>query len=160
MEISLFDGMTSKRPISGSIESVVQTIREDPKLASFTQSYRLTGNKDFKQEAPLFAVAVIFEDGKGQANIKGLTGLSLVDFDHVFESHTDSTDLTDSSIMEALRELKRKICKDPHTLLCYITMSGNGLRVIYRFELPSEEQENSSLSTHHSSLLYSSAWSW
>ncbi len=168
MEISLFDGMTSKRPISGSIESVVQTIREDPKLASFTQSYRLTGNKDFKHEAPLFAVAVIFEGGKGQANIKGLTGLSLVDFDHVFESHTDclslrpaifnSTDLTDSSIMEALRELKRKICDDPHTLLCYITMSGNGLRVIYRYELPSEEQENSSLSTHHSSLLYSSAF--
>ena len=125
MEISLFDGMTSKRPIPGSLEAVVQTIREDPKLAFLTQSYRLTGNKDFKHEALLFAVAVVFEGGKGLSNIKQATGLSLVDFDHVFESHTDLTNLT---------ELKQKICDDPHTLLCYITMSGNGLRVIYRYE--------------------------
>ena len=79
MEISLFSRMTSKTPIPGSLEGVVSTIREDQKLAFLTQSYRLTGNKDYKSEAPLFAVAVLFEGGKGQGNIKKLTQLSLVD---------------------------------------------------------------------------------
>ena len=33
----------------------------------------------------------------------------------------------------ALNTLKLKLCDNPHTLLCYITMSGNGIRVIYPF---------------------------
>ena len=151
MEISLFSRMTSKTPIPGSLEGVVSTIREDQKLAFLTQSYRLTGNKDYKSEAPLFAVAVLFEGGKGQGNIKKLTQLSLVDFDHVFdesntnrtgvnteEANTNFSNNTNLSMLEALRELKRKICEDSHTLLCYITMSGNGVRVIYRFEMPAD----------------------
>ena len=32
------------------------------------------------------------------------------------------------------RQLKERICHDAHTLLCYVTRSGNGLRVIYRYE--------------------------
>ena len=51
-------------------------------------------------------------------------------FDHV--SPTDGTDNTDNS--NALHELKAKIIADPHTLMSYITMSGNGIRVIYPYE--------------------------
>lgn len=53
------------------------------------------------------------------------THLSLVDFDELFpEVPPDIT---------ALNALKQKLCADPHTLLCYITMSGNGIRVIYPY---------------------------
>ena len=117
--------MTSKTPIQGDLESLVSFMKTDEKLKFLTQSYRQTGKKTFKADAPLFAPACHLEGGKGQDNIRELTHLSLVDFDELFpEVPPDIT---------ALNPLKQKLCADPHTLLCYITMSGNGIRVIYPF---------------------------
>ena len=135
MNISIFHNMTSKLPLPGLLEGVANLIREDGKLAAFTASYRQTGSKTFKNEAPLFAVACRFEGGKGRANVRHLTGLSLVDFDHIV-SHTDATDLTDAA--KFLGEMKAKIMADSHTLMTYITMSGNGLRVIFKYDLAPE----------------------
>lgn len=118
--------MTSKTPIQGDLESLVSFMKTDEKLKFLTQSYRFTGKKTFKADAPLFAPACYLEGGKGQDNIRELTHLSLVDFDELFtEMPPDIT---------ALNALKQKLCDDPHTLLCYITMSGNGIRVIYPYE--------------------------
>ena len=39
--------------------------------------------------------------------------------------------------------MKAKIIADPHTMMCYTTISGNGLRVIFKYELPSEFRINS-----------------
>lgn len=117
--------MTSKTPILGDLESLVSFMKTDEKLKFLTQSYRQTGKKTFKADAPLFAPACHLEGGKGQDNIRELTHLSLVDFDELFtEVPPDIT---------ALNPLKQKLCADPHTLLCYITMSGNGIRVIYPY---------------------------
>lgn len=124
MNISTFINMASKIPSPGQLEGLVTFMKEDEKLRFFTESYRKTGNKSYKHDAPLFAVACIFEGGKGKDNIRSLTHLSLVDFDHITEKPDDGT----------LRSLKERICHDAHTLLCYVTMSGNGLRVIYRYE--------------------------
>lgn len=123
--VSQFANMTSKTPILGDLESLVSFMKTDEKLKFLTQSYRQTGKKTFKADAPLFAPACHLEGGKGQDNIRELTHLSLVDFDELFpEVPPDIT---------ALNPLKQKLCADPHTLLCYITMSGNGIRVIYPF---------------------------
>ena len=124
MNISTFINMASKIPSPGQLEGLVTFMKEDEKLRFFTESYRKTGNKSYKHDAPLFAVACIFEGGKGKDNIRSLTHLSLVDFDHITEKPDDGT----------LRSLKERICHDAHTLLCYVTMSGNGLRVIYRYK--------------------------
>lgn len=118
--------MTSKTPIQGDLESLVSFMKTDEKLKFLTQSYRLTGKKTYKADAPLFAPACYLEGGKGQDNIRELTHLSLVDFDELFPQVPP--DIT------ALNALKQKLCDDPHTLLCYITMSGNGIRVIYPYE--------------------------
>ena len=48
-----------------------------------------------------------------------------------------------SSADSTLTEMKRKIIADPHTLMCYTTISGEGLRVIFKYELPSEFRINS-----------------
>ncbi len=118
--------MTSKTPLPGDLEKLVEFMKTDEKLKFLTQSYRLTGKKTYKADAPLFAPACYLEGGKGQDNIRELTHLSLVDFDELFtEMPPDIT---------ALNALKQKLCDDPHTLLCYITMSGNGIRVIYPYE--------------------------
>ena len=149
--------MTCKLPLPGLLEGVANLIRTDEKLAVFTRSYRQTGSKTFKNESQLFSVACLFEGGKGRSNIRQLTGLSLVDFDHV--SPTDGTDNTDNS--NALHELKAKIIADPHTLMCYITMSGNGLRVIFTYEIapefsgvPKDEEEVKKFEAYYQQAFY------
>lgn len=157
MNVSIFHDMTCKLPLPGLLEGVANIIRSDEKLAVFTRSYRQTGSKTFKNESQLFAVPCLFEGGKGRSNIRQLTGMSLVDFDHVFP--TDSTDSTDDS--NALRELKAKIIADPHTLMSYITMSGNGLRVIFTYEIapefsgvPKDEEEVKKFEAYYQQAFY------
>lgn len=157
MNVSIFHDMTCKLPLPGLLEGVANLIRSDEKLAVFTRSYRQTGSKTFKNESQLFAVPCLFEGGKGRSNIGQLTGMSLVDFDHVFP--TDSTDSTDNS--NALRELKAKIIADPHTLMSYITMSGNGLRVIFTYEIapefsgvPNDEEEVKKFEAYYQQAFY------
>ena len=202
MNVSIFHDMTCKLPLPGLLEGVANLIRSDEKLAVFTRSYRQTGSKTFKNESQLFSVACLFEGGKGRSNIRQLTGMSLVDFDHVVPhteekfkshtndilmSHTDSTDLTDvaphvcGDITSAqadeksvrsvrsvchdttrfLNELKAKIIADPHTLMSYITMSGNGLRVIFTYEIapefsgvPKDEEEVKKFEAYYQQAFY------
>lgn len=99
MNITTFSNMASKIPSPGQLEGLVTFMKEDKKLRFFTESYRKTGNKSYKHDAPLFAVACIFEGGKGKDNIRSLTHLSLVDFDHITEKPDDGT----------LRSLKERI---------------------------------------------------
>ena len=113
MNVSIFHDMTCKLPLPGLLEGVANIIRTDEKLAVFTRSYRQTGSKTFKNESQLFAVPCLFEGGKGRSNIRQLTGMSLVDFDHVvphteekFKSHTDSTDFTDEGIWTPINDRK------------------------------------------------------
>ena len=136
MKVSIFQNMTSKTPLPGHLERVADLIRSDKKMATFTQSYRQTGSKTFKRECPLFAVACLFEGGKGKEQITGLTGLSLVDFDHIVPATASSP----AETAKALAEMKQKIIADPHTLMCYTTISGNGFRVIFKYELPETDE--------------------
>ena len=126
--VSSFENFTSKRPVSLSLDAIANFMRCDRRLESLTKAYRQTGSKHIKMETPLFAVACFFDGGKGKENIKGLTGLSMVDFDHI----SPSGPLTE----EELSALRNKIAGDPHTVMCYTTISGNGLRIIFRYEQP------------------------
>ena len=157
MKVSIFHDMTCKLPLPGLLEGVANLIRTDEKLAVFTRSYRQTGSKTFKNESQLFAVPCLFEGGKGRSNIRQLTGMSLVDFDHVFP--TDGT--ADKADTTALQELKAKIIADPHTLMSYITMSGNGLRVIFTYEIapefsgiPKDEDEVKKFEAYYQQAFY------
>ena len=157
MKVSIFHDMTCKLPLPGLLEGVANLIRTDEKLAVFTRSYRQTGSKTFKNESQLFAVPCLFEGGKGRSNIRQLTGMSLVDFDHVFP--TDGT--AAQADTTALHELKAKIIADPHTLMSYITMSGNGLRVIFTYEIapefsgiPKDEEEVKKFEAYYQQAFY------
>ena len=219
MNVSIFHDMTCKLPVPGLLEGVADLIRTDEKLAVFTRSYRQTGSKTFKNESQLFAVPCLFEGGKGRSNIRQLTGMSLVDFDHVVSSSTDFTPLpsplkrekqfaslteessdkplnertnlssplqgeiegvgnlpNDKSTSEfrlnsadkinpsadsILHELKAKVIADPHTLMSYVTMSGNGLRVIFTYEIaaefsgvPKDEEEVKKFEAYYQQAFY------
>ena len=131
--VSSFENFTSKRPVSLTLDTIANFMRCDQRLESLTKAYRQTGSKHIKMETPLFAVACFFDGGKGKENIKGLTGLSMVDFDHI----SPSGPLKE----EQLSALRSKIAGDPHTVMCYTTISGNGLRIIFRYEQPQSKTD-------------------
>ena len=161
--------MTCKLPLPGLLEGVANLIRTDEKLAVFTRSYRQTGSKTFKNESQLFAVPCLFEGGKGRSNIRQLTGMSLVDFDHAIGSEERGVKSEESIsdgewkafVAKELNILKRKAIADPHTLLCYITMSGNGLRIIFTYEIapefsgvPKDEEEVKKFEAYYQQAFY------
>ena len=131
--VSSFENFTSKRPVSLSLDAIANFMRCDQRLESLTKAYRQTGSKHIKMETPLFAVACFFDGGKGKENITGLTGLSMVDFDHI----SPSGPLKE----EELSALRNKIAGDPHTVMSYTTISGNGLRIIFRYEQPQSKTD-------------------
>ena len=131
--VSSFENFTSKRPVSLSLDAIANFMRCDQRLESLTKAYRQTGSKHIKMETPLFAVACFFDGGKGKEHIRGLTGLSMVDFDHI----SPSGPLKE----EQLSALRSKIADDPHTVMCYTTISGNGLRIIFRYDQPQSKTE-------------------
>lgn len=131
--VSSFENFTSKRPVSLSLDAIANFMRCDRRLESLTKAYRQTGSKHIKMETPLFAVACFFDGGKGKENITGLTGLSMVDFDHI----SPSGPLKE----EELSALRNKIAGDPHTVMCYTTISGNGLRIIFSYEQPQSKTD-------------------
>ena len=169
MNVSIFHDMTCKLPLPGLLEGVANLIRTDEKLAVFTRSYRQTGSKTFKNESQLFAVPCLFEGGKGRSNIRQLTGMSLVDIDHAIGSEErrgkSEESISDGEwkafVAKELNILKRKAIADPHTLLCYITMSGNGLRVIFTYEIapefsgvPKDEEEVKKFEAYYQQAFY------
>ncbi len=145
MEVSLFQNFTTKRPLSSTLEAVAAMIKADEHIRALTESYRVTKNKDVKASSPLFGVAARFEGGKTKGDITRLTGLSLVDVDgpHLLPPSPKGEGEA-SGGWSLLAELWEKAVADPHTLLCYRTISGQGLRVIFRYELdgsfPLEQQ--------------------
>ncbi len=130
-QVNLFADFFSKSPIVSSIEEVYQQVLSDPKLKVLTESYRLTGNKSFKESCPTFAVACLFKDGKSQRHVIGFTGFSLADLDHIIPG----TGPLSAEEKQRLDAVKAKVCADPHTLLCYVTASGRGLRIVFRYEM-------------------------
>lgn len=129
--INVFADFFSKSPIESSLEEVYNQVKSDPKLKAMTESYRLTGNKSFKESCPAFSVACLFKNGKSQNQVVGFTGCSLVDLDHIIPGEG----LVSAEEKVKLDRVKAKVCADPHTMFSYITASGRGLRIIYRYEL-------------------------
>lgn len=133
MILNLFNGFTDTLPTCTTLDEVVALIRSDKKLQLCTLRHRDLLNRQGgnaacsreKRSAPCIAVAVRFNDGKKRTDITDWTGLSLVDIDHVEEQK-----------IPALMELIRT---DAHTLLTYTTISGKGVRVLYRWQLPEED---------------------
>ena len=146
MQISLFNGFADKNPKPITIREVVEIIRADQRLQVLTENHRRyramgdTARADAeKQHMPCYSVAVLFSGGKQQKHIVSYTGLSIVDLDHIPG--------------ERMAEVLEKVRGDEHTLLAYTTISGQGVRVIFRYTLnrTTDCADFTDLSTHGSS---------
>ena len=135
MQVSLFNGFADKNPKPITIREVVEIIRADQRLQVLTDNhrrYRAAGDtaraEAEKQHMPCYSVAVLFRGGKQQKHIVSYTGMSIVDLDHV--PH------------ERMAEVLAMVRNDPHTLLAYTTISGEGVRVITRYALNDNVNDN------------------
>ena len=126
---SLFKGMFTNE--SRSIEwSEVAEIICGGSLKSSTEKYRkmIANNLEknaqkVKQWMPALSPVVQCNGGRRRQHFVGLTGVGMCDFDHV--SNVDAA--------------FRKACEDNHAFLVYRTISGNGVRVLFRVEFKDPE---------------------
>lgn len=95
-------------------------------LAGDTEKYRYylknglnTNAQNIKRNMPAFTPAVICDGGRRPENFVCLTGVGMCDFDHVADVESARKTLTD----------------DGHAMMVYKTISGNGLRVLFRYEV-------------------------
>ena len=138
MQISLFNGFADKNPKPITIREVVEIIRADQRLQVLTENHRRyramgdTARADTeKNHMPCYSVAVLFSGGKQQKHIVSYTGLSIVDLDHIPS--------------ERMAEVLTMVRNDPHTLLAYTTISGEGVRILARYALNDDDDENENL---------------
>ena len=152
-KLSLFQCLTAVPSKAVGLEEIVRLIQYDSNVESKTESYRKMASVLSKEKAdeevkrklmPAVSVGVLFDgNGRGVANVLGFTGLALCDIDGLSSQPLpvrEGSDYTQNEVDAAFEKLKT----DPHTLLAYRTISGVGLRAIYRYMRepePSAEQE-------------------
>ena len=139
-QLSLFNGFADKNPKPITIREVVEIIRADQRLQVLTENhrrYRAQGDtaraEAEKQHMPCYSVAVLFSGGKQQKHIVSYTGMSIVDLDHIPS--------------ERMAEVLTMVRNDPHTLLAYTTISGEGVRVLVKYVLNDDDNLRASLGT-------------
>ena len=147
MQLNYFRGLTDCEPKTTTLEEVVRLMTDDMSVRDLTEKYRYylsMGNeystRRCKSLLPCFAVAVHFSGGKHNKHIVDFTGLTIVDIDHVPPEEMPR-------VLTIIRE-------DPHTLLCYTTVSGQGIRVIARYS----SSPSSTLSLSSTLTLYQTAF--
>ena len=126
-QLSLFRGVHDTQPRPVTLMELVTMMRTDQSVRDLTEKHRYArttgdeqGAKRYKHMMVSFGVAARFEGGRQQKYIVEYTGLSLVDIDHIAEED-----------MARVLDLVRA---DEHTLLAYTTLSGQGLRILARYE--------------------------
>lgn len=135
-KVNLFQNLLSIASVSISLDEVLRLIQYDSSVDGKTMSYRKMraalgkpkADEEVKQKLlPAISVAVLVDgNGRKSANVLGFTGLALVDLDHIDAEKID--------------DARQRIAADPHTLLVYRTVSGEGLRIIYHYEREGAEQ--------------------
>ena len=130
IQLSLFRGVHDTQPRPVTLEELVTMMRTDQSVRDLTEKHRYArsvgderGASRYKKMMTSFGVAARFEGGRQQKHIVELTGLSLVDIDHI--------------PAERMGEVLALVRGDEHTLLAYTTLSGHGVRILFRYETPS-----------------------
>lgn len=123
LNMSLFNGTFDTNPHEVNITQVFDIITGNS-LKNDTERHRALkaiGQDDpsIKKRMAAVTPAVICRGGHGSGKIIAHTGMSLCDFDHV------------ASPQECMAKLRA----DPHVLGAYITISGHGIRVFFRYEI-------------------------
>ena len=129
IQFSLFQALQTKLPPTLiTLEEVYRLVTADANLKENTGKYRYFKSQGFEKDADeikikkclAFTPAAVFEQYRRYNCITAITQYSMVDLDG----------LTEAEAVRFIQLLK----DDPYWLLAYITLSGKGLRIIFRVE--------------------------
>ena len=122
--VSLLKKMSDTHPEEVSLETIYQLLTFDT-LRADTEKHRYFKSTGLLKEAQAvknrmynFTPSVVLSGGKQEKHVRRYTGFGLSDFDHV----------PPDEVERCLASLN----DDPYVILAYITISGEGIRVIYR----------------------------
>ena len=131
---NLFQSLCSFKSKQVNLDEIVRLVKYDTDVDTKTQAYRQvkkavgkkTADEQVKQKTiPAFSVAVLFDgNGHNQLNVTGFTARAYSDLDNL------------SDVEQAFS----LVASDPHTLLAYHTVGGEGLRVIYSYRRQDDGQ--------------------
>jgi hypothetical protein len=127
--LNLYKGFSDVNSEQKTLSELVTNIRDNAVTKDATDKYRYFTAQGqtaaagrIKRSMQAFAVAATFPpQGRQQKDITGMTGLIMVDMDKA----------TDDEMARALQRIRA----DAHTLLCHITVSGHGIRVLACYDL-------------------------
>lgn len=102
-----------------TLEEAFQIIRSD-EYKTQIEVIRKANEKslidELKKKLDYFVFGAIIQQKRSSRNIKEYSGLICIDFDNVTN----------------LERIKGKICKDKYVILCFVSPSGNGLKVVVK----------------------------
>ena len=132
LQFSLFRGVHDTQPQAVTLDELVAMMRDDLSVSDLTEKHRYALSVGDKQSAKRykdmmlsFSMAAQFLGGRRYEHITAHTNVSMSDMD----------DVAPALMAEALARIRA----DEHTLLAYTTMSGHGLRVLFRYEMEGME---------------------
>ena len=134
-QFSLFQSLTSNRNLGlVTLAEVYRLITTDAALKENAEKFRYFRAQGFDEDADrikrskslVFTPAAVFDGKRLGKNRVSYTQYSLVDIDKLEEGQAER-------LMQRLKD-------DPYWLLAYITLSGRGLRIIFRVEGVTDEQ--------------------
>ena len=138
IKLSIFKDLQSYESKAVGLDTVLWWIKSDQSVQQKTELYRNLAKTITREEAnkkvknsimPAFSVAVVFNGlGKQTTHATRVTGLSICDIDHVV---SEELRVKSEEFATAMDTMFQKIVADPHTVLAYRTISGEGFRVIY-----------------------------
>ena len=164
LKVSIFANLQAYANKEVSMEEVIRMIKHDLYVSQKTAAYRQMASVISREEAnknvkvarmEAVSVGVVFNGtGKQPENVVRFTGLAMVDLDKIENSKLkmENPNLTASNYVaprhspsklgstptasgsDLLSMVKKQIMADPHTFVCYTTISGEGLRVIYQYQ--------------------------
>lgn len=152
LRVSIFANLQAYASKDYTIDEVIRLVKYDTFVKQKTAAYRQMASIISREEAnkrvkvertEAFAVSVLYDgSGKQPENIVRFTGLAMVDLDKidngqffaVQSGRAERTNVDYHADTSKLTQLMQKINSDPHTFICYKTISGDGIRVIYRYQ--------------------------
>lgn len=130
IHVSLFKNLEAYESIPVGLEEIQRLIVHDASVEQKTEQYRQmafvvsrekANDEVKKKRMPAFCIGVVYNNtGRQAAQIVKTTGLAMCDIDHVERDMMD--------------DIRRKVSSDPHTLMMYETISGEGFRIIFRYD--------------------------
>ena len=141
IKVSIFNNLSSYESKPINLNTVLWWIKNDQSVAQKTELYRNLAMTITRKEAnkkvkdammPAFSVAVLLNGvGRQTTHVTRVTGLSICDIDHVV---SEKVKVNSEKFATAMNTMFQKIIADPHTVLAYRTISGEGFRVIFCYE--------------------------